>query len=98
MRPMLHPILVNGRTGDPALYVDFQFERRAVLLDIGDIQALEPRRLLRVSDVFISHGHIDHLIGFDRLLRVLVGRPAHIRIHGPAGIADRIGHKLAGYT
>jgi len=40
MRPLLHPSLVNGRTGDPALYIETLFERRAILLDLGDIGAL----------------------------------------------------------
>ena len=39
MRPMLHPTLVNGRTGDPALYIETLFEKRAILFDLGDITA-----------------------------------------------------------
>ena len=40
MRPLLHPFLVNGRTGDPALYVETLFERGALLFDLGDITNL----------------------------------------------------------
>jgi len=25
MRPLLHPMLINGRTGDPALYIETLF-------------------------------------------------------------------------
>jgi ribonuclease Z len=28
MRPLLHPSLVNGRFGDPALYIETLFEKR----------------------------------------------------------------------
>jgi hypothetical protein len=35
MRPFLHPTLVNGRFGDPAVYVATLFERSAILFDLG---------------------------------------------------------------
>jgi hypothetical protein len=31
---------VNGRIGDPALYLETQFERRAILFDLGDLSNL----------------------------------------------------------
>jgi ribonuclease Z len=49
MRPLLHPSLVNGRSGDPALYIETLFERRAILFDLGDITALSPRKVQRLS-------------------------------------------------
>ena len=97
MRPLMHPALVNGRFGDPAVYVERLFERHAVLFDLGDIAALPPRRIIRIDDVFVSHAHIDHFVGFDRLLRVLVGREKTVKIWGPSGIGERVGHKLQGY-
>jgi ribonuclease Z len=97
MRPLLHPTLVNGRYGDPALYVETLFENRAVLFDLGEITALPPRKILRIEHVFISHAHIDHFIGFDHLLRLLVGREKTVRLYGPSGLSDHVGHKLKGY-
>ncbi len=97
MRPSLHPTLVNGRTGDPALYIETLFERRAILFDLGDIAALSPRKVLRLEHVFVSHTHIDHFIGFDRLLRLLVGREQTVWLYGPEGFIERVDHKLAGY-
>jgi ribonuclease Z len=97
MRPSLHPTLVNGRTGDPALYVETLFERRAILFDLGDIAALSPRKVHRLEHVFVSHTHIDHFIGFDRLLRLLVGREKTVRLYGPEGFIGQVEHKLAGY-
>lgn len=55
-------------------------------------------KILRVTDVFVSHTHIDHFIGFDQVLRVLLGREQAVRIVGPAGIIDRVEHKLGGYS
>ncbi len=98
MRPSLRPSLVNGRFGDPAVFVEIAHEREAVLFDMGDLSALSARDLLRVRVVGVSHMHMDHLIGFDRLLRVNVGRAANIELVGPAGLSACIGHKLAGYT
>ena len=97
MRPFLHPILVNGRFGDPALYIETLFEKRAIMFDLGDISNLSPRKIQRLDHVFVSHAHIDHFIGFDHLLRVLVGREKIVRLHGPSGIIENIYHKLAAY-
>jgi ribonuclease Z len=97
MRPMLHPTLVNGRTGDPALYIETLFEKRAILFDLGDITALSPRKVQRLEHIFVSHAHIDHFIGFDHLLRLLVGREKTIRLYGPEGFIDQVQHKLHAY-
>ena len=98
MRPRFYPALVNDRSGDPAVFVDFLMERRAVLIDLGDLSALNGRSAQRITDVFVSHTHLDHFIGFDRLLRLFVGRPKRLRLHGPAGFIDRVDAKLSGYT
>jgi ribonuclease Z len=98
MRPRFYPTLVNDRFGDPAVFVDFLLERRAILFDLGDISALPTRSILRVSDIFVSHTHIDHFYGFDRLLRLLVGREKRVRLYGPAGFVDRVEAKLNAYT
>lgn len=98
MRPILHPRLVNGVFGDPALYIELLFEKRAVLFDLGDIQALPPRKILRLSDVFVSHTHMDHFIGFDWLLRLSLGRDKTLRMFGPPGFIAQVQSKLAAYT
>ena len=98
MRPIFQPRLVNGPFGDPALFVDILFERRALLLDLGDITALPPRKLLRTSHVFVSHTHMDHFVGFDRLLRTCLGRERPLALYGPDGFIDRVEHKLAAFT
>ena len=98
MKPSYHPQLVNGRWGDPALYIEFMFERRALLFDLGELTALPNRKILRISDIFISHTHMDHFIGFDHLLRILVGRDKRLALYGPPGLIDQVAHKLAAYT
>jgi ribonuclease Z len=88
---------VNGRSGDPAVYVETLFERRAILFDLGDLAALPPRKIQRLEYVFVSHTHIDHFFGFDRLLRVLVGRECRVRLYGPKDFIDQVRHKLQAY-
>jgi ribonuclease Z len=98
VKPSYHPQLVNGARGDPALYIEFMFEARAILFDLGDLAPLPSRKILRISDIFVSHTHMDHFIGFDHLLRIMVGRDKQIRLYGPPGIIAQTAHKLAGYT
>jgi ribonuclease Z len=97
MRTLFEPRLVNDAFGDPGLYVDFHDERRAILFDLGDVAALPPRKLMRLTHVFVSHAHMDHFAGFDQLLRVVLGRKERLVLTGGPGFVDRVAHKLAGY-
>lgn len=98
MRPIFQARLVNGPFGDPALFVDILFERRALLFDLGDLAALAPRKLLRTSHVFVSHTHMDHFVGFDRLLRICLGRERPLSLYGPERFIAQVEHKLASFT
>ena len=98
MKPLFHPSLVNGPFDDPALYIDFLFEKRAILFDLGDLHAVPPRKILRISHAFISHTHMDHFAGFDRMLRILLGRDKKLHLFGPPGFIDRVEHRLSSYT
>ena len=98
MKPQFQPTLVNGPLGDPALFIDFLFERRALLFDLGDIGDLPPRKILRLSHLFISHTHMDHFIGFDHMVRIFLGREKKLHLFGPPGFLDQVWHRLAAYT
>lgn len=98
MRSVFYPRLVNGPFGDPALYVHLAHRGQALLFDCGDLHALSVRELLKIRAVFISHGHIDHLIGFDALLRAFLYRDLNLQLYGPPGITDQLAGRLAGYT
>ncbi len=98
MKTSLLPRLVNGQTGDPALFVDLLREKRALLFDCGTLTSLSASEVMRVSDVFITHAHIDHFIGFDHLLRLQLGRGKRVRLYGPPGITACVRGRLAGYT
>lgn len=89
---------VNGHFEDPCIYVRIPWERRALLFDLGDIHNLTPSEILRITDVFVTHAHIDHFIGFDRLLRVILRRQMPVTVYGPPGIGSRVAGKLRGYS
>jgi ribonuclease Z len=98
MKPLFHPQLVNGPFEDPALYVEFLFERRALLFDVGEIPALPARKVLRLTQVFVSHTHMDHFAGLDRILRICLGRGMYLQLFGPPGFVDQVEHKVLAYT
>jgi len=98
MKPSFHHKLVNGPYEDPVLYVRLFREKRALMFDCGDITPLSLSQMLKVSDLFVTHTHIDHFIGFDRLLRTLLRREAPLRVYGPGGISRCVEGKLKGYS
>lgn len=98
MKPLFQTHLVNGHFGDPVVYVDFLFDRRALLFDLGTIRNLPPRKIMRLTDIFVSHTHMDHFNDFDWLVRLCLGRPVTLRLYGPEGFIDRVEHRLLGYT
>lgn len=98
MRPSFHPRLINGPYDDPGVFIPFLFENRALLFDLGDIHALSARDVLKITHAFVSHTHMDHFCGFDRLLRLFLGRGKDIHLFGPEGFLKNIEGKLAGYT
>jgi ribonuclease Z len=98
MRPSFLPRLVNGPFDDPGLFIPFLLEKRAIIFDLGDIYSLSTRDILKISHVFISHTHMDHFIGFDRLLRLFLGREQQLYLYGPQGFLKNVEGKLSGYS
>jgi len=97
MRPSLLPRLVNGPFEDPALFIRFLFENRAIMFDLGDIHALSTRDILKLTHVFVTHTHMDHFAGFDRMLRIFLGREKQLHLFGPRGFIKNVEGKLGGY-
>ncbi|MES9936099.1 MAG: Clp1/GlmU family protein [Sedimenticola sp.] len=94
-RPMVHAgpaiaTLMNGVFGDPLLHLRLRQQRRSLLFDLGEGARLPARIAHQVSDVFISHGHMDHICGFLWLLRSRIGEEAVCRLFGPPGLSVNI--------
>ena len=98
MRPSFHPRLVNPPLEDPALFVPFFFEKRALLFDMGDLHRLQPKEILKLTHGFVTHTHMDHFVGFDSLLRTCLGRDKAFHIFGPPNFLKQVEGKLASYT
>ena len=98
MKPLLHAELINDPFGDPALFVEILWEHRALLFDIGEIGSFRPAKLLKISHAFVSHTHIDHFVGFDTLVRLMLNRKNALKVFGPPGFLANVQGKLAGYT
>ena len=89
--------LVNGVFGDPLVALKLANVKARLLFDLGDAAAMPVKVLHQVEDVFVSHGHIDHIGGFLRLLRArLSGHLPPCRIFGPAGIIGHVTGFVAG--
>jgi len=98
MKPTFHANPVNGPFEDPCVYVRLLRERRSLLFDLGYIGRLDAGNIVKIADVFVTHTHMDHFIGFDTLLRNLFKRDMPLRIFGPENIIECIEGKLKGYT
>jgi len=83
-------ILVNGVFGDPLLHLRLRHRRRSLLFDLGEGSRLPARIAHQVSDVFITHAHVDHVSGFFWLLRSRIGEESVCRLYGPPGLSANI--------
>ncbi len=97
MRPSFHPRLINGPFNDPGLFIPFLFQKRALVFDLGDINGLPAKDILKISHAFVTHTHMDHFIGFDHLLRIMLGREKNLSLFGPPDFLKNVEGKLSGY-
>ncbi len=98
MKPTFHANPVNDPYDDPAVFVRILREKRALLFDLGDIGSLGLGHIQKITDIFVTHMHIDHFIGFDTVLRANLRRTVPLRVYGPDPIIGCVAGKLKGYT
>jgi ribonuclease Z len=98
MRPTFLARLVNGPLFDPVVFVRILNLKAALLFDCGRMDGLSNREILSLDSIFISHLHMDHFMGFDQILRVILHRERPLNLYGPQGIVDMVTRKLGSYT
>ncbi|SMF69984.1 hypothetical protein [Pseudobacteriovorax antillogorgiicola] len=89
---------LNGYMGDPATLVSIKRSGIHILFDLGSLENASHKDLLKVRQVFVSHTHVDHFIGFDRLLRINIPHRKPLHLWGPQGFASNVQGKILGYT
>jgi ribonuclease Z len=83
----------SARRGLPALLVRHGGER--ILVDCGEgtqRQLIRSAGLVELTDVFITHMHLDHWLGLPGLLKSLDlrDRERPLALHGPPGLAEAL--------
>ena len=90
--------LLNGRGGDNVIKTIFRQTGETTLFDLGDLRNMTYGELLEVRQALISHGHFDHVFGFDALLRATFPLQRPILFAGPVGLAQQLAWRMKGYT
>lgn len=93
----LEPAFFGGLLDDPLLFLRIRPLRRAILFDCGQIAHLAKRVVKPVDTVFITHAHMDHIMGIPTLVRHHHASPRPVDLFGPPGIAERVYHLVMGY-
>ncbi len=90
--------LVNGSTGDPVLYIDYPDVHNALLFDAGDNARLAMSKLADLTAVFITHHHVDHFIGLDRIVRANIDADKTLSLFGPIGTIAKVYDRIKSYV
>lgn len=93
----IEPAFFGGLLDDPLLFVRIRPLKKALLFDCGQIAHLAKRVVKPIEAVFITHAHMDHIMGIPTLVRHHHVSPRPLDIFGPPGIAERVYHLLMGY-
>ncbi len=94
----IRPTFVGGLFEDPMVALRLDHQQRCLLLDLGEVRQVPTKIIHQVTDLLVSHAHLDHVGDFPWLLRRLVGIERPLRLYGPPGITERIAHLVFSYT
>ncbi len=91
-------VQLNSPFDDSVFFVRNIYHRKAMLFDCGRLGNLSHTDILSLSDIFVSHTHMDHFFGFDRIIRGSIIGEHELRIYGPEGFINNINGKFQSYT
>ena len=98
MKHNFHVRQVNSPFEDTAFFLRNTYKNESTLFDCGRIGPLSNTEVLSIKEILISHTHIDHFYGFDRILRGTLMSGNRFRVFGPPGIIKNIQGKIDSYT
>ncbi len=88
---------INPLEEDPFLFVELEDVYETFLFDTGFRVRGNFRKIRKLGGIFITHAHIDHLIGWDHLMRSLLSEDKTLNVYGPPEITRKLLNKLAAY-
>ena len=89
--------LVNGSAGDPSLYIDYPGKHDGLLFDCGENCVLDRKQLNDLRAVFLTHHHMDHVAGFDRVFRANLDSDKTLDVFGPVGTIAKLCDRIRSY-
>jgi ribonuclease Z len=89
--------LVNGSTGDPVLLAQYPLPGHSILFDGGENERLPSSALENLEAVFITHHHMDHFVGLDRIFRANRDREGTLLVFGPIDTIRRVHARITAY-
>lgn len=89
---------INSPFDDSGIFFRNVYMKKAKMFDCGRLGNIENSEINDVSDIFISHTHLDHFIGFDRFLRSSISSDSSYNFYGPLNFIKNLKGKLDGYT
>ena len=88
--------LLDPITRNPAMII--KKDGAVHLFDCGRVD-YQAKHVSKLENIFISHAHIDHLIGFDEIIAMkLYAAVKHLNIYGPEGITRQVMHRINSFT
>ena len=89
---------LNSPFDDSAFFARNVYRKKTLLFDCGRLGGLTHSEILSLSDIFVSHTHMDHFVGFDRILRGSLKADKALRLFGPPGFINNVDGKFRSYT
>jgi len=59
--PRIKHYLINEKYEDPGIVIEIESLGKYILFDVGNISRLDRHLLRKITHLFITHTHMDHL-------------------------------------
>ena len=89
--------VANVPFGDPMLSFRIDRQKRYIFFDIGAFSQVSARVAHQITDIFITHAHVDHLCGFPWLLGRRINSKEPCRMYGPPGLAQHVSAMMTAF-